>query len=147
MNRPDLESLFPWDRPESGIRMFHKDREYAPDGWIFVFGSNLAGRHGLGAAALAAQKYGAQMGQGMGRMGRSYAIPTKNQRLDVLTLPEIERHIEEFLTYARNHSSDRFWVTRVGCGLAGYSNDQIAPLFATAPKNCSFAVEWRAHFE
>lgn len=143
MNWLDTGPLLPeWDASATRDFRFHKDREAAPPGWVFVFGSNLAGRHGLGAAALAAERYGAIAGKGVGRMGESYAIPTKDGRLAVLALRDIQCHVETFLAHARSHPTDRFWVTRVGCVLAGYSNSKIAPLFAEAPENCSFAVEW-----
>lgn len=121
---------------------FHRDGDAPGLGWIFVFGANLGGRHGLGAAALAARRYGAITGQGSGPMGNSYAIPTKDAKLAVLPLVQIEASIAEFLRYANAAPQLRFWVTRIGCVLAGYSNAQIAPMFKGAPENCSFAREW-----
>ncbi len=121
---------------------FHRDGDAPGLGWVFVFGSNLGGRHGLGAAALAVRRYGAKMGQGSGPMGSSYAIPTKDAKLAVLPLSQIEESVAEFVRYAHTMPDSRFWVTRIGCALAGYTNAQIAPLFRDAPGNCSFAREW-----
>ncbi len=102
---------------------------------IFVFGSNLAGRHGKGAALWARQHRGAIYGQGVGRQGNAYAIPTKDHQLRVLPLRAIERHVAAFLDYALAHPDERFELTPIGCGLAGFRPDQIAPMFAAAPAN------------
>ena len=110
---------------------------------IFVFGSNLAGRHGRGAAAYARQHYGAQYGVGFGRTGMAYALPTKDERLNVLSLDEIKIFVDGFLHYAKNRPELTFEVTRVGCGLAGYQDDQIAPMFSGAPENCLLPEGWR----
>jgi hypothetical protein len=104
---------------------------------IFVFGSNLAGRHGKGAALFARQNHGAQYGVGVGRTGNSYAIPTKNTSIQTLPLGEIERYVKDFLNYARQHPELEFQVTAIGTGLAGYSHSNIAPMFKDAPANCS----------
>jgi hypothetical protein len=114
---------------------------------IFVFGSNLAGRHGLGAALAARQKFGAKHGVGAGLTGRSYAIPTKDAQLRVLPLSIIEGHVQTFLTYAAAQRATSFYVTRIGCGLAGYGDEQIAPMFSDAPLNCSFADDWKRFIE
>jgi hypothetical protein len=103
---------------------------------IFVFGSNLAGRHGKGAALHARQHCGAIYGQGIGLQGRSYAIPTKDGRLNTLPLPVIRRHVEQFRAFAARHPELTFEVTAIGCGLAGYTPEEIAPLFRDAPANC-----------
>jgi hypothetical protein len=99
------------------------------DNEVFVFGSNLAGRHGKGAALLALRKFGAKPGQGTGSMGQSYGIATKDERLRVLPLEKIASQIAEFLRFARERPETKFLVTQVGCGLAGYSPAEIAPLF------------------
>lgn len=109
---------------------------------IFVFGSNLAGRHGRGAAYFARQHHGAIYGQGEGLQGDSYAIPTKDAALRTLSLVTIKQHVETFLAFARQ-SDCLFTVTRIGCGLAGYSDVQIAPMFANAPPNCILPDGWR----
>lgn len=103
---------------------------------IFVFGSNLAGRHGKGAALYARNHHGAIYGQGIGLQGRSYAIPTKDQQLRTLPLPAIGQHVAQFLLFAAQHPDMVFEVTPIGCGLAGYQPEQIAPLFENAPNNC-----------
>jgi hypothetical protein len=109
---------------------------------VFVFGSNLAGRHGKGAALYARQHHGAIYGLGEGLQGDSYAIPTKDASLRTLPLETIRAHVDAFLTFARQ--SDRvFEVTRIGCGLAGYTDAQIAPMFASAPENCVLPEGWR----
>lgn len=110
---------------------------------IFVFGSNLAGRHGAGAALAARYKHGAIYGRGMGRQGDSYAIPTKDYDLKTLSLTRIQNFVEDFILYAEAHPELEFNVTRIGCGLAGYVDDQIAPLFIRAPKNCTLPKGWR----
>jgi hypothetical protein len=109
---------------------------------IFVFGSNLAGRHGKGAALYAKQHYGAVYGNGVGPQGSAYAIPTKRANLKVLPLEEIQKYVEGFITYAQAHPTLKFQVTRVGCGLAGFKNEDIAPLFKGVPSNCEMPVEW-----
>ena len=103
---------------------------------IFVFGSNLAGRHGKGAALTARQRYGAIRGRGEGLQGRSYAIPTKDHRLNSLPLSEIRKHVIRFLIFAYDHPELEFQITPIGCGLAGYKPAQIAPFFQDAPDNC-----------
>jgi hypothetical protein len=110
---------------------------------VFVFGSNLAGRHGKGAALFARQHHGAVYGQGVGLQGSSYAIPTKDERLQTLPLSRIAEFVQEFLKFAERHPKIVFQVTQIGCGLAGFSVTQIAPLFKNAPKNCEFTK----HFE
>jgi hypothetical protein len=114
---------------------------------IFVFGSNLAGRHGKGAALYARQHYGAIYGQGEGRQGDSYAIPTKDFLLHPLPLDEIARYVARFRDYAASNLDLNFVVTRVGCGLAGYQDRQIAPLFQDPrnTSNCQYPAEWRPY--
>ena len=115
-----------------------------PDfGIVFVFGSNLAGRHGKGAALHARQNHGAIYGQGVGRQGMSYAIPTKDERLRTLPLDVIAQHVRDFIAYADCHRGNVFKVTAIGTGLAGYAHEQIAPLFRGVPHNCDMPREWR----
>lgn len=120
---------------------------------IFVFGSNLAGRHGAGAALWAKENRGAIYGVGEGLQGRSYAIPTKdgrNRRIPLsdpaqtLPLAQIAQHVAAFLEFARRHPKATFDVTPVGCGKAGYSPAQIAPMFKDAPDNCHLPPEFTA---
>lgn len=95
---------------------------------VFVFGSNLAGVHGAGAAKLA-RKFGAVMGEGVGPHGQTYAIATKDEEINTIALNLIEYQIEDFLYYAKSHPKKTFLVTAIGCGLAGYKPKDIAPLF------------------
>lgn len=110
---------------------------------IFVFGSNLAGLHGAGAALYAKAHYGAMLGVGIGRTGNAYAIPTKDHDLMVMSLLRIRPYVNQFLKYAKDHSDERFLVTRIGCGLAGYVDKEIAPIFIDPPTNCIMPIEWK----
>jgi len=111
---------------------------------IFVFGSNLAGRHGAGAAATAKLMYGAKPGNGVGMAGRSYAIPTKSYAIKTLPLHVIQGFVTGFLEHARATPENLYVVTRIGCGLAGYKDSEIAPMFTGAPSNCVFDPAWSA---
>lgn len=113
---------------------------------IFVFESNLAGRHNKGAALRAYQEYGAIYGQSSGPQGNSYAIPTRDEQNNTLSLIKIERNIAQFLRYAQLNPEFQFDITRIGCeGVSGHTDELIAPMFAAAPKNCMLPVGWRAH--
>ena len=94
---------------------------------IFVFGSNLQGMHGGGAALIAYDKFGAIWGQGVGLQGQSYGIPTMHGGIDV-----IKPYVDEFIEFAKSHPEMTFLVTRIGCGIAGFKDIDIAPLFAEA---------------
>lgn len=94
---------------------------------IFVFGSNLAGFHGGGAARVAHQRFGAVWGQGVGLQGQSYAIPTMQGGVET-----IRPYVDEFIVFARQHPELTFLVTRIGCGIAGFTDEDIAPLFKEA---------------
>lgn len=96
---------------------------------VFVFGSNEAGIHGAGAASLALICFGAKMGEGIGHYGQSYAIPTKDDRIKTLNLGKIKKYINDFIDYAKRRKELNFLVTEIGCGLAGYTPVQIAPMF------------------
>jgi hypothetical protein len=109
---------------------------------IFVFGSNLAGRHGRGAARDALRHYGAIYGQGVGRQGNSYAIPTKDENLQTLKLWQIHKHVMDFIHYARKNREEQFYVTRIGCGLAGYKDQEIMWMFKQAPSNVHLPEGW-----
>lgn len=102
---------------------------------IFVFGSNLAGRHGKGAALHAKQKFGAIYGQGVGLQGQSYAIPTKDEKIKTLPLEHISVYVKQFLEFANENPALKFYVSPIGCGLAGYTPEQIAPMFVAAGHN------------
>ena len=94
---------------------------------IFVFGSNLAGAHGGGAALLAYRKFGAIWGQGVGLQGQSYGIPTMQGGVET-----IAPYVDEFITFAKAHPELTFFVTKIGCGIAGFSEAEISPLFKAA---------------
>ena len=94
---------------------------------IFVFGSNLAGMHGGGAAYVAFRQFGAQMGCGVGLRGQSYAIPTMQGGVET-----IKPYVDDFIAFAKEHPELFFYVTRIGCGIAGFRDRDIAPLFAEA---------------
>lgn len=111
---------------------------------IFVFGSNLLGRHGKGAAKRAFQQYGAEYGVAIGHMNRSYAIPTKDMDLKPLELFQIREFIAQFNAYAEANPDLEFYVTQVGCGLAKYRACDIAPMFAVLP-NVWFDNAWKDH--
>lgn len=113
---------------------------------IFVFGSNLAGVHGAGAALFAKKHYGAIHYRGKGIQNDSYAIPTKDWNLRPLPLGLIKGHVSEFLHFAQMYDVNQpdvvFRVTAVGTGYAGYSHKDIAPMFQYLPGNCYLPVEW-----
>lgn len=111
-------------------------------GMIFVFGSNEAGIHGGGAARDAYHRWGATYGQGNGRSGSSYAIPTKDKDFNPLPIKVIEAYVDDFIRYATHMKDEYFVITRVGCGLAGYNDQQIAPLFRGVPENCHIPIQW-----
>jgi hypothetical protein len=94
---------------------------------IFVFGSNLRGMHGGGAAYIAYRKFGAIMGKGVGLQGQSYAIPTMQGGVET-----IRPYVDEFIEFAKQHPELTFLVTRIGCGIAGFTDDEISPLFEKA---------------
>ena len=100
--------------------------ELKPDE-VFVFGSNLAGSHGGGAAYIAWRKFGAVMGQGVGLQGQSYGIPTMQGGVET-----IAPYVVEFIAFAKAHPELFFYVTRIGCGIAGFRDEEIAPLFLAA---------------
>lgn len=118
---------------------------------IFVFGSNEAGIHGAGAAKTAYEQHGAILLNGSGRMGDSFAIPTKGKKLDgrkvkvgdTLPLNRIRMYIDGFIRYAKNHPELEFQVTQIGCGYAGIPASDIAPMFNSAPDNCLFDEAWK----
>ena len=94
---------------------------------VFVFGSNLQGYHGGGAARAAINKFGAIWGQGVGLQGQSYAIPTMQGGVET-----IKPYVDQFIAFAKEHTELFFYVTRIGCGIAGFTDDEIAPLFKDA---------------
>ena len=109
----------------------------------FVFGSNERGVHGAGAAAFAVKHKGAIMGNPVGLQGRSYAIPTKDKTIkNTLPLEEINKYVKDFLKFAEENPHMNFQITRIGCGLAGLRDKDIAPMFKDAPFNCYFDEYW-----
>ena len=128
--------------------IFHKDGTLPQNGEVFVFGSNLAGIHGAGAAKVAAARFGMPYGFGKGwtHPFKAYAIPTKDRNINTIPLDEIRLYVDEFVQMTASDFilNSGYFVTRVGCGLAGYKDEQIAPMFKGA-KNCSFAEEWRPY--
>lgn len=132
----------PQEKPKPILPPFGSDKVYVErTGSIFVFGSNLAGVHGGGAAATALKKYGAVIGEGYGLQSgvgingtKSWALPTKNEKLKSLTLTEIAYWVSELFHFCSNTYTDDYdgrmvFVTKVGCGLAGFTEQEIAPLF------------------
>ena len=110
------------------------NREFTPEritelkpNEIFVFGSNLAGAHGGGAARLAYNRFGAIWGQGVGLQGQSYGIPTMHGGVEA-----IKPYVDEFIEFAKEHQELKFLVTKIGCGIAGFTIEEIAPLFREA---------------
>ena len=97
------------------------------DDEVFVFGSNLEGLHGGGAALLAYERFGAIWGQGTGLQGKSYGIPTMHGGVDA-----IAPYVDEFIAFAREHRELKFLVTEIGCGIAGFTVEEMAPLFKGA---------------
>ena len=101
---------------------------------IFVFGSNLSGIHGKGAAKTAVG-WGAKYGQASGIQGKTYGIPTKDASIRrTLDLNEIKPFVDDFIEWAKYHSGNIFYVTEIGCGLAGLKPKEVAPLFKEAIK-------------
>lgn len=129
------------------MNKYHQDGTLPEDpDTIFVFGSNLAGIHGAGAAKVARDRFGAPFGAGCGLMGKSYAIPTKDAKVETLELIEIYQYVKHFIYFTQLFPERNFFVTRVGCGLAGYADSQMASMFRGA-KNCSFAQQWKPYLE
>ena len=121
-------------KPIGLINILVYDRAYTPEriselkeNEIFVFGSNLAGAHGGGAARLAYKRFGAVWGEGVGLHGQTYAIPTMQGGVET-----IKPYVDAFIRFAKVHSQLTFLVTRIGCGIAGFRDEEIAPLFTDA---------------
>ena len=129
-------------------------------GEIWGFGSNLSGIHGAGAAKVALDKFCARWGVGAGPTGDAYAIPTKQvyyddpeekspgirwakQGLVTMSIHAIKPYVDQFIDYSDALKYKTFFLTRIGCGLAGYKDEEIAPLFYHAPDHCIFPVQWR----
>lgn len=115
------------------------------DNQIFVFDSNLSGIYGAGAAKKALD-FGAERYVGVGRTGQCYAIPTKDWKIRTLRLEDIRPYVMKFIQYAKEHPELEFLMTRIGCGLAGYKDEDIAPMFYGCPANVIMPPEWVAFF-
>lgn len=126
---------------------FHKDGTLPLREEVFVFGSNMKGIHGKGAAKVAAILFGAKYQFFSGRCGMSYAIPTKDQNIQTLPIEKIKPYIEEFVRRANKYKEVEYFITRVGCGLAGHKDQDIAPLFKGCGDNVSFPIEWKQYIE
>jgi len=126
---------------------YHKDGTKPKSGQVFVFGSNMSGIHGAGAAREAYLSFGAEYYNGYGSHGRSYAIPTKDHQIKTLPLSDVKYFVDVFLNYAKCNPETEFWITAIGCGLAGFDHSVIAPLFAGATDNCNFPDAWKAILE
>jgi len=111
--------------------------------FVLVFGSNEAGIHGAGAAKEAYQKHGARWGFSYGHMGESFAIPTKDLDIQTLPIERVQQYVQGFLAYAKGHPKLNFKVTRIGCGLAGFSDEDIAPLFVGGQANIYYDGAWK----
>lgn len=141
---------------------YHKDGTLPSLEEVFVFGSNEAGFHGAGAARAAMESFGAKWGHGVGysihiecdennipvSYKHSYAIPTKDRLIETLPIENVREYIADFVKMTREpvNVNLTWFVTRVGCGLAGFKDSEIAPLFREAV-NCSFAEEWKRYLE
>lgn len=112
---------------------------------VFVFGSNLGGRHLAGAAKVALKRFGAVLGKGYGLQGNSFAIPTKDRRIQTLPLNIIEQYVDMFKEFAQENTQLTFYVTKIGTGLASLPDESMARLFLGSPKNCIFDEGWRKH--
>ena len=118
-----------------------------PENTVFVFGSNLAGQHAGGAARTAYEHFGAVMGVGRGWAGQSYAIPTTNEHLQQMPLSQIQHYIDDFKIYTKNHPKIKYFITSVGCGIAGYKVEEIAPMFKGISHNVIFPQSFRPFVE
>lgn len=114
---------------------------------IFVFSSNLAGRHGAGAARQAHKQFGAQMGCGEGITGSCYAFPTLDETLRQLPIHRIEQAREALFSECRSRPTLRFLLTKVGCGLAGYPEEQMSVLFTNPPANLILPEDWKSQHD
>lgn len=112
---------------------------------VFVFGSNLRGLHGAGSAAAAVNLHGAEYGVGVGPTGKAYAIPTKDWNIKTMPLEEIKPYVRDFIEYATVHPEITFKVVAIGCGLAGYTPEDIGPMFAGSPINVQLPQEFQPY--
>jgi len=99
---------------------------------IFVFGANTAGKHGAGAARFAMNNFGAKYGVGHGFTGQCYALPTKNEKIKTMCLSVINLYVFNMICKAKDYPDKKFLVTKIGCGLAGLTPREVAPMFVEA---------------
>ncbi|CAG69334.1 conserved hypothetical protein [Acinetobacter baylyi ADP1] len=118
-----------------------------PEDTVFVFGSNMAGQHTHGAARVAYQHFGAVTGVGRGWAGQSFAIPTLNEHEQQMPLSQIEHYIDDFKIYAANHVKMKYFLTALGCGIAGYKVSEIAPLFKGIQNNVIFPESFKPYID
>ena len=118
-----------------------------PENTVFVFGSNMAGTHAGGAARIALENFGAMKGVGRGWAGQSFAIPTMNEHLQQMPLSQIQHYIDDFKIYTKNHPKTKYFITSVGCGVAGYKVEEIAPMFKGISHNVIFPASFRPFVE
>lgn len=128
-------------------RLWNQGRfmELTPYNSTFVFGSNLAGIHGAGAARYAMDQLFAVYGVGFGPTGKCFAIPTKDWEIRSMHLEQIKHYVDRFIIYARDNPGEIFKVTQIGCGLADFKAQDIAPMFVDAPLNCFFDTAWEQY--
>ena len=118
-----------------------------PEDTVFVFGSNMAGQHAGGAARTAKEFFGAVEGVGRGWAGQSFAIPTMNEHLQQMPLSQIQHYVDDFKIYAKNHPKMKYFLTSIGCGIAGYTVEEIAPMFKGIAHNVIFPASFRPFVE
>ena len=118
-----------------------------PENVTFVFGSDLAGKHEQGAALTAVLHFGALKKVGRGWSGQSFAIPTLNEHLQQMPLSQIEHYVNDFKTYTKNHPKITYFITSIGCGVAGYKVEEIAPMFKGISRNVIFPESFRPFVE
>jgi len=128
---------------ENGCIVGLSNKELPNGTEIFVFGSNESGIHGAGAARYAMDKLGAEYGIGFGYSGTTFAIPTKDFEIESLSIDRVKDYIDSFIQLSNLRPRWNFKVTRIGCGLAGFKDEDIAPLFKDCGENCSFDEAWK----
>lgn len=115
-----------------------------PSNAYWAFGSNESGVHGSGTALTAKEKYGAIMGQGWGLQGKCFAIPTKDWDINTLDLDDIYHYVQRFIAFAKSRPKMTFYMTKIGCGLAGLKEEDIIPMFNNSPENVILPYGWEA---
>jgi hypothetical protein len=124
---------------------FHDENVIPTGDWIYVFSSNLAGKHAKGKARIARVNFRAEFGIAEGRTANAYAIPTHDKHLAALSIDSIKAAIEAFLHYANENKKLNFFVTRIGCEDSPFGDEQMGQLFANATENCSLPLCWKIY--